>query len=80
MVEIRQDVPRDKFYVFHDIIKVTGGRYLSNPVYTDKIVSVHFTSSDLAAHMTAWTRANTSIVETYRKPTLWVKFKKLFKL
>lgn len=82
MIEVVQNIPLEKFYVFHDILKATKGRYLSNPVHDEvnKTVRVHFTSYDYPAHEAAWSRVITPIVETYRKPSLLTKIKRFFKL
>lgn len=70
-------VPREKFNRFHEILCVTGGRYVSNPTSSENFVMVCFEPGDMNKLNNLWEQANTHIVEV-RKDQWWRKLLRRF--
>ena len=64
MHSVTDRIPAEKFQIFHEILKSTGGYYLSNPLDYGDYIRVHYEPGTKTSE--AWYQATTSIVETYK--------------
>jgi len=58
-------IPNHKFKQFHEILCVTGGRYLGTPRITPDGVRVDYEFGDYESHIKAWRLCNQDIKEVY---------------
>lgn len=63
---VTEYIPAEKLGQFHEILKATGGRYLSNPIRVSQDVLVNYAPGDFMAQSEAWKRCVTPIRETRR--------------
>jgi hypothetical protein len=72
-------IKKEKFQQFHEILCVTGGRYLRKPLQLFDTVEVHYEPGDYAAECKAW-RLCTAQIKEVRKDQVWRKILRKIKL
>jgi predicted SprT family Zn-dependent metalloprotease len=73
-------IPSEKFKQFDEILKNTGGRYLSNPTQNrgGSMVHVHFEYGDYEEHNRQWELITTPIKEV-DSTSKWCKMLRMVK-
>lgn len=61
-----QPIPADKMGLFHEILRSTGGYYLSNPRQVGMEFRVDYAPGDVEEQQKRWAQCTTAVLEVRR--------------